>query len=43
MAPGGDDHIDLETHELGRKSVLAIEPSFRPTVLDGDVLPFPIA
>jgi hypothetical protein len=42
-APGGDDHIDLETDELDRKLVLAIEPSLRPPVLDGDVLSFTIA
>src|SRR5262249_15821119 len=38
-----DDHINLETHQLGRKLRGPIGLPFRISVLDGDVLSFYVA
>jgi hypothetical protein len=38
----GDDHIDLEPNQLGRKSKESFGVSFRVPTLDDEVLPFAI-
>ena len=39
----GDDHIDLETHEFGRKVGKAIGISLRISILNDNVFPLHVA